>query len=313
MPCCAVYGDALPTAVRRPASEVNAAATEASGAAAALQLGVPLERPHEPVLCLQEARVHAKSHRGSRRVRGGGATLWQRLGTLTPYNPVWPGGFVRAAIVLPDIADLIEDVLTMAYAPFGEFLQAGLADLQSTHSGRAMHIVFVPLQPSRPLDPAGPTADQFATCCLRIDATMPAQLPYCFLCSRKFTVATTSALHGPASGSAFATASDAAFDSKAADARESSYGAWLSAAFHEIVRTASASSATWPTASSSKRVGGTNSGRLVATAGAVGAGASAASTCAFTRQFIPLGLCSGCLDTVCKLGADATEIPSDSL
>jgi hypothetical protein len=305
MPCCAVYGEASPESARRSADEINRG-SRASGSSSVppVQLGVPLERPLEPVLCLQEARVHAKSHRGSRRVRGGGATLWQRLGALTPYNPVWPGAFVRAAIVLPDLSDLVEDVLRLAYAPQDEFVREGLSDLQSTHSGRATNVVFVPLQQlSGPLPDPGD-----GSCCLRFDAAVPPLLPYCFFCSRKVVAAALVAAQGaPAAAGVAAAAGDPGapvagpLDSAAASGGQRDealgYGAWLAAAFHEIVRTAApvSSSSSAGGSGSARRTGG--SGRLAA-GGGTGGGMAGIGIAPIPRQCVPLGLCAACIDVV---------------
>ena len=140
VPCCAVYGDASLDSARRSVSELNASA----GAPAAPlwhELGVPIERPHEPVLCLQEARVHSKSHRGSRRVRGGGSTIWQRLSALAPHNPVWPGTHKPTAIVKPDLSDAIAEVLQVAFAPPAH-AAAALLKLQRSHSSSTVDVVF---------------------------------------------------------------------------------------------------------------------------------------------------------------------------
>jgi hypothetical protein len=337
MPCIAVYGEATSASARRSADEINAAATKSGGIAAvaasgsssqSLTLGVPLERPDEPVLCLQEARTHAKSHRGSRRVRGGGATLWQRLTALTPYNPVWSGGFARAAIILPDVTELVEDTLRLAYAPsMAQFVNDGLAEIQSTHSGRAMNVLFVPLQlrsqaPSSSATAAAAPSVQSPVSCLRIDVSTSPQLPYCFLCSKKVRASAASAVSLAPEGSS-AKADRAHLSSAALEnvqvtgsIDEEGFSSWLSAAFHEVVRTAAVSTGLSSSASGTqgpKRVGH----RLGATglgAAASSAAASSSSRPAPERQCIPLGLCLSCIDVVRRVDeARVAAAPSVSV
>lgn len=104
--------------------------------------GRAVDRPDEPVLCMQEARSHAKSHRGSRCVRGGGSSLWSRLLALTPYNPTWEGKHEPAHVALPSVRSLLEDVLELVFASPEDYT-AYLLRLQHMHSTPRTSIVFV--------------------------------------------------------------------------------------------------------------------------------------------------------------------------
>lgn len=126
VPCCAVYGDGH-TGPR-------------------IQLGVPVERPDEPVLCLQERRVHAKAHRSARRVKGGGPDLWRRLLNVLPYNATWSGPFTPAHIPPLDARSLCEDTYELVRASGRQFT-AALRALQEGHESAAVAIRFAPLEP----------------------------------------------------------------------------------------------------------------------------------------------------------------------
>ncbi len=71
----------------------------------------PVERPGEPVLCLQEFRVH-KCHRTSRRVRGGKG-LWASIAGFLPFNYAWAGSFVAPRLPSLDPAALVDTVVAL--------------------------------------------------------------------------------------------------------------------------------------------------------------------------------------------------------
>ena len=298
VPCCAVYGDTTLDATRRTASELNA---NAGAPAAPLwhELGVPVERTHEPVLCLQEARVHSKSHRGSRRVRGGGSTIWQRLSSLAPHNPVWPGAHKPAAIVKPDLRDAVAEVVQVAFAPPAQ-AAAALVKLQRSHSSSAVDVVFVPLSAAAP---AASTPD--ATRGIRLCSVAEAHaagaavvLPYCFLCSRKVLPAPDVISEAPSAAAGAAVALDRAEEGAAA---EVGYGEWLVAAFHEVSRLAMPAVVAPRPADALPRGGARGSPRSRAPT-AAGEKSSAAA-----RQCVPLGLCAACLDCVRDASADGSS------
>jgi len=143
----------------------------------AAECGRPLERPDEPVLCLQECRVHAKGHRGSRRVKGGGSTLWQRLLAVVPYNPTWPGAFVPPHVTRPDVRTMLSDVVEGVHAPRDVYLTS-LADLQHAYTSASCAVEYVVMDGAAPVAPPA--------CLLRLRPRRTGEwvLPYCVACAR---------------------------------------------------------------------------------------------------------------------------------
>ena len=61
------------------------------------------------VACLQEKRAHTKGHRSSRKVTGGGKSLWDRVAnSLIGYTPVWSGAWQAPLVQTPDIPALAQ-------------------------------------------------------------------------------------------------------------------------------------------------------------------------------------------------------------
>lgn len=307
VPCCAVYGDTTVDATRRTASELNASA----GAPAAPlwhELGVPVERAHEPVLCLQEARVHSKSHRGSRRVRGGGSTIWQRLSSLAPHNPVWPGAHKPAAIVKPDLPDAVAEVLQVAFAPPAQ-AAAALLKLQRSHSSSAVDVVFVPLGAAAPAVSSPDATRGIRLCSVTEAHTAGAAvvLPYCFLCSRKVLTAPDVISEAPSAAAGAMVALDR---TEAGAAVEVGYGEWLVAAFHEVSRLAMPAVVAPRPADALPRDSGRSRGARGSPRSTGSAPTAAGENCsAGARQCVPLGLCAACLD--CVRDASAAEVSAD--
>ena len=114
-------------------------------------LGLPVDRPDEPVLCLLENRVHSKGHRSNRRVRGGGKSVWQKVvGNLLPYTPAWEGHFdtggaaAQAARALKSIDEMVNDVVVLTNMSTGDYL-ASLRMMQRAYSNNGVEVTFAPL------------------------------------------------------------------------------------------------------------------------------------------------------------------------
>lgn len=303
-----MYGDLDTT--KRSVNELNSGGRAYRAALPSYMLGIPVERPTEPVLCLQEARVHKNAHRGSRRVRGGGATIWQRLSALTPHNPVWPGAFKPTAIVKPDIAGAVEDVLRLAFASPVDAARE-LASLQRDHSTSTVDVVFVRLGAS---DSAAsdPTIDGVRFSTVEGARAMGAAvvLPYCFSCSRKLRLAplrgspadvrpvpAQHAVRGSASDSP--SGSGVAFDCSESVAADVGYGEWLLAALHEVTlllpgvgaaALADSPRAATPATRESQRA---SAAAHRAPGGVVDAAAGPGPVDTL-RQCVPLGVCEPC-------------------
>ncbi|CAE6964886.1 unnamed protein product [Symbiodinium sp. KB8] len=86
----------------------------------------PTSRPDEPVLCLEEARVHGKgAHRCSRRVSPSGtASVWSRILSRTPYNATWPGHFQPPQLQSLTLDGVAEEVWAAVHMDDGAFLEA---------------------------------------------------------------------------------------------------------------------------------------------------------------------------------------------
>jgi hypothetical protein len=151
---------------------------------APIELGVPVERPDEPVLCLQEHRVHIKSHRGCRRVKGGGSSMWQRLLSVLPYNPTWAGDFEPALVARPDLYSMLEEVRELLRISVVDFY-AQLLDLQMSHSSMTMTIEFAPLEGALPAPTAGSESADAGPLRIRHAKLESPIMPYCIGCGRK--------------------------------------------------------------------------------------------------------------------------------
>jgi hypothetical protein len=190
-PCKAVYG------------------ARTSGGAPVGDVGTPVERPGEPVLCLQECRVHSKGHRASRRVRGGGRTLWEKLVSLLPYNPTWEGAFEPAYGPRPDraraVASLVDDCVALLEEGEGDFLGPSLAALLAEHGTGGMTALHLAPLPGVALPPAA----ALRACPVPLLADTPAPpatMPYCIGCADKLVVAPAGAAAGGAQMAAAAAA-----------------------------------------------------------------------------------------------------------
>lgn len=164
-PCKAVYG---------------------AGATSSHEIGTPVERPGEPVLCLQERRVHSKGHRAARRVRGGGRTLWQKLASLLPHNPTWDGNFEAAHVAKPDIEALVDDCVGLLDGDDADFLRA-LRSLQEEHSSSSASISFAALPGAQRIS-ASHSAAAFAVP-VRPEPLSGVSMPYCIGCADKIVLA----------------------------------------------------------------------------------------------------------------------------
>ncbi len=114
-------------------------------------LGVqPVTRQEEPVLCLEEARVHGAGggHRCSRRVKPCGTnSIWNTLLAGTPYNATWEGEF-KAPLTASDtpLDTLVEGVWEAVHQDDAAFLES-LLHLQTAGADGSKRITigFVPL------------------------------------------------------------------------------------------------------------------------------------------------------------------------
>ena len=205
-PCRAMYG-----------------ATKANGEV----LGVPVERPGEPVCCLQEARSHdPRTHRGSRRVLGGGSSLWARLFNVCPYTPVWPGAFTAGggdARAAGDIDDLLDDVEALVGRGATDFLGGHLRELQVTYASARLTLEFAPLGAaacavaSMGPEAANITPDSSSSSSSSIKLLAvpldPVKSPFCVGCAAHVRVAATAGAAPPSSGLSSGVAAGASVDS----------------------------------------------------------------------------------------------------
>ena len=108
----------------------------------------PTSRPDEPVLCLEEARVHGKgAHRCSRRVSPSGtASVWSRILSRTPYNATWPGQFQPPQLQSLTLDGVAEEVWAAVHMDDGAFLEAlQLLQTQGAAGSSRVSLGFVPL------------------------------------------------------------------------------------------------------------------------------------------------------------------------
>lgn len=272
-PCRAVYGaGALPPGGGSP--------------------GTPVDRPGEPVACLTECRSHARSHRGSRPVRGGGSSLWQRLMNLLPYNPVWPGAYEAMMLDVPPTAELVDAVTEALHLPPADWI-AGLAQLQRVHSASGLlRVEYAPLgggssssgnggagDAAPAAKAAAPAAVIVSPSGIRLRPSPPVDpraMPYCVSCSRKVAVPGAPApLSSAAAGAAGSPDADGGASSADADA---GFRSWLVGVF-------SSASSSAPAAAAVAAPGGK------AAAGKHGATAAAGGA---PVQEVVFGLCAGC-------------------
>jgi hypothetical protein len=311
-PCVAVYGD-------------SHGHGHGHGQAPAA-LGTPVERPDEPVLCLTEARVHSKGHRGSRRVRGGGKSMWEKLCALLPYNPTWPGGFQPAHVSRPGMDVLMDDTAALA-ACGDEAFMLHLRDLQRDHSSSLVRIEYAPLPSatgagaSAPTAPAGGsgagataaagTSHALAGSGIRVrdEPLTSVTMPYCIGCSRKVIVGGGSARGADAAAQAAAAAAQAPH----------AHTSWIRDTFFAILGISDSGSDVPGSAAAPAPAGSTGAAgkrgvlKRQSGAGAAGPGGSAtfgsaggdSSTggdgTAVAMQVVTLGLCAGCWGRVHEL------------
>lgn len=104
----------------------------------------PVERPDEPILCLQEKRTHpSKYHRTSRRVKSSSAaSLWTRVLNILPFNDTWNGSFCPPRLPEVDIEGLVDTVRTMVHQSDDKFLEE-LLSLQRRFSAMYVKLAFV--------------------------------------------------------------------------------------------------------------------------------------------------------------------------
>jgi hypothetical protein len=270
-PCRAVYGPgALPPGGGSP--------------------GTPVDRPGEPVACLTECRSHARSHRGSRPVRGGGSSLWQRLMNLLPYNPVWPGAYEPMLLDVPPTAELVDAVTEALHLPLPDWV-AGLAELQRVHSaGGLLRVEYAPLGGSGVDGSKGASSAKAAPTAaativspsgIRLRPSPPVDpraMPYCVSCSRKVTLPGAPApLSAAAGGGGAPDHPDGGASSSAAS--DAGFRSWLSGVFSSVSPSA-------PAAAPASKAGVAAAGKPAAPATAGGGGAPV--------QEVVFGLCAGC-------------------
>ena len=98
----------------------------------------PVHRTDEPVLCLQDSRMHSGArpmHRTSRLVKSAphAASLWHRLMAHAPHNDVWPGEFVAPAVPEAQLEQAVQNVLRAVELPDAQWLEM-LVQLQQAHT-----------------------------------------------------------------------------------------------------------------------------------------------------------------------------------
>ncbi len=71
----------------------------------------PVERPDQPVWCLQEYRTHT-CHRTGRRVRGGKG-VWAAIAGFLPFNVTWAGAFLGPRLSAIDLEALVDTVVKL--------------------------------------------------------------------------------------------------------------------------------------------------------------------------------------------------------
>ena len=229
VPCRAVYG--------------------AGHSGPAIQLGTPMERACEPVLCLQERRVHRKGHRAARRVKGGGPDLWRRLANLLPYNPTWPGPYQPAQVQDVDALALADDVVELVGLADAHFAGPALQALQDCHSSSTVRVTWAPLQDvswdiaKLPADTASHDVAEATAGPLRLQPQESGRNvpPYCAGCGRRCAsgsearVASGSGVVGAAHGRATGMFVDADGDSTGTGAGEGSYHSWVTALIADVI------------------------------------------------------------------------------
>lgn len=212
---------------------------------AAIELGVPVDRPEEPVLCLQEKRVHAKSHRGAGRVKGGGPSMWQRLLAVLPYNPTWNGEYCPALVSRPDLKNILEEVVESTHAPSARYFSK-LLDVQNAHSSHLITIDFAPLEAvEQPASTVTTTAFPIATDGTYMDggplrirrAPLHSEyMAYCVACGRKVHSQASTA-PSVASSNSYSAGSESSSGGGEADdiTAAASYASWTAAVFTEFL------------------------------------------------------------------------------
>jgi hypothetical protein len=203
------------------------------------ELGMPIERPHEPVLCLQEARTHAKAHRGSRRVRGGGSSLWQRLLALTPYNPTWTGTFDPGNTPRPDARTLVAEVLDLVCLSDDAFTESLLA-LQRYHSSTAVQVDFAPFVALKDQPGAQSTSAIYASdgpIRIRRQPLRSKIMPYCIGCSIFVPEAVNSGTTSTDSGNGTPSADAHMMTTLDDTSAQMTYAVWLKDAVNEVLAT----------------------------------------------------------------------------
>lgn len=290
--------------------------------------GTPIERPREPVVCLQERRSHADdSHRGSRRVRGGGTSLWTRVvGAVVPYHPVWPGKFRddgtsanSSSVTVQDAGALAELSLGLSEAPPAVFSLTSLVALAADHSSANVRVEYANIVSSTDgaATLAPPTSRVNAACAqlrralpLRSEPVSAHVSPYCIGCARistdacnsdatvavnrdvnNRTAAPTDAIH----------ASDAVSDVQARRAF-GGYAAWLAELFTgSLAMPGSSSDSTHPFVDAVEPV----QASLLTSRGILRGGAQTSNsflreTSAVAVHRITLGLCDSCVCEAAK-------------
>jgi hypothetical protein len=271
-PCRSIYGDA------------NHLKREPS-----VSLGKPVDRSDEPVMCLQEQRVHAKSHRGSRRVAGGGATLWSKLFSFMPYNPVWPGDFESAVLNPPDINALVQDVLELVSENLSkEDFILHLGSIQSLYSSSIMKLDIVPFQQLK----SSVTDQHSANWKVQIDLSQTfdgANMPYCIGCARKVRINqtnTTSSVSEPSTSNTELSLSP--YDTSVEP--NGSYSSWIGTVFNDMF---AGSQTDKPTGSNSGSAKSPKKGALRQKGSS-----DSVSSNSITRQSVKFGMCTKCIHSV---------------
>ncbi len=281
-PCRAVYGAGC------------------TGAAAA-ELGAAVDRPQEPVLCLQERRIHSKGHRGARRVRGGGKSLWGKLVSLLPYNPTWEGNFEPAHVRPSDMDTFVEDAVELTSMGDADFLRA-LGHLQRMHTEPGgVKLVFAPLPSAAAAMAAvaGAAAPAPGMPTVRADAVKAITMPYCVGCADKCL----GGLIDDGESVEVAGAGAGAGAGKASAAPRPARG-WLATKVSEVLGLAGGEDAAPAGVEGAVTGGGAKSART--SAGNGGSGSRGGSGGA--DQEVVLGLCAHCIDCVYGRSAGSSSM-----
>jgi hypothetical protein len=154
---------------------------------------VAVDRPSQPIFCLQEARHHG-SHRTCSRVRGGRG-IWGTIAFFIPFNDTWPGRHRPPSSDPIDVEACAEQVLCLCKCDDSSFL-ASLADLRDHFAASSVRLGFASLVTppdgdwrSRLLPPPATAVSTEAHKRLGLipGIQCSSSMPYCIGCGLKLT------------------------------------------------------------------------------------------------------------------------------